>query len=98
MSAKLQLYKANLIAAAAYSLASLFACSNYELFHSHAVGHIAPAISAVASGAWGLLCWQLGVANNLQPVAALRRSSFPFAVSLVALAVCWYRYAAQFAA
>jgi hypothetical protein len=91
-------YRANLVAAAAFSLASLFVCSTYELFHPHAVGHIAPAISAAAAGAWGLLCWQLGVANDLQHVVALRRSSFPLAVSLLASVVCWYRYAAQHAA
>ncbi|MFC5571583.1 hypothetical protein ACFPN1_16125 [Lysobacter yangpyeongensis] len=93
-----KLYKANLIAAATYSLASLFVCSTYELFHPHAVGHLFPAISAFAAGAWGLLCWQLGIANDLQHVVALRKSSFPLAVSLVAMAVCWYRYSAQLAA
>ena len=98
MGTKSQLYKANLIAAAAYSLASLFACSTYVLFHPHAVGHLAPAVSAIAAGAWAFLCWQLGIANDVRPVVAIRGALFPLTVSLVSLAVCWYRYAVQFAA
>ena len=94
-----KLYKANLIAAVAYGLVSLFLCATYELWLPHPVGHIYPALAAGVTGIWSFHCWQLGrVAGGKGGKVALRYSFVPLLVSLVAAVVCFTRYLAQRAA
>ena len=93
----IRLYKANVLAACAYALASLFACSAYKLWLPHAVGYIAPAASVLVAGLWAFHCWQLGLMNGLERMRALRIASAPLVIAVVAGMACWIRYNQEYA-
>jgi hypothetical protein len=86
------LYKANLVASISYAATSIFVCSSYQLYWPHAVGHLAPAASALIAAFWALHCWQLGIAINLKTKHAIRNASVPLFAALVAGIVCWVHY------
>jgi|JI10StandDraft_1071094.scaffolds.fasta_scaffold1494505_2 hypothetical protein len=91
------IYKANVLASCAYALASLFVCSTYELFHPHAVGHLAPAASVLVAVIWSLHCWQLGLAVGIESKRAMRVACAPFAIALMAGLACWVHYNQEYA-
>jgi len=86
------LYKANLVASCAYAATSIFVCSSYQLYWPHAVGHLAPAASALITAIWAMHCWQLGISINLETKRAIRNASAPLLAALVAGVVCWVHY------
>ena len=93
---RVSLYRANLYAACAYALVSLFVCSTYKLWHPHAVCHLAPVGSVFVTVIWALHCWQLGVANRLGTVRALRNALAPFALAIIAGIACWIHYGQEY--
>ena len=86
------LYKANVVAASAYALVSIFVCLNFKLCLPHPVGHLAPAASFVTAANWSLHCWQLGIARGFTVKAAFRTTLCPLAFSLIAGIVWWLHY------